>query len=118
MGEWERKAEAKAHEQRTDDSVEATPGSPGNQSDIVLVMCFKTIEGTVVPHGASVRLVDRKRERVEVFLVGRCVGEVCDEDSLMLRELFGIATRTGSSFGGQCISAEASTPHFTVEVTI
>lgn len=118
MGEWERKAEAKAHEQSTDDAVEAVAGSSGGRGQIVIVTCFKTIPDVAVPFGAPVLLVDRKRERVEVFLAGRCIGEVCDEDSLMLRERFGIATRPGNSFSGQCISTETGTPQFTAEVAI
>lgn len=118
MGEWERKAEAKAHEQSTDAAVEAAAGSSGSRCETATLTCFKTIQDVAVPFGAPVLLVDRKRERVEVFLVGRCIGEVCKEDSLMLRERFGIATRPGSSFSGQCISTETGTPQFTVEVAM
>lgn len=117
MGEWERKAEAKAHEQRTDVVADETAAASGTSGQLVLVTCFKKVDDVRVPCGASVRLLDRKRDRVEVFLTGRCVGEVCDDDTSTLRERFGIATRKGSSFGGQCIS-ETDTPHFSVEVTI
>ena len=78
MGEWERKAEAKAHEQRTDVVSDETAATSGTQRQLVLVTCIKTVVDAVVPHGTSVRLLDRKRARVEVFLAGRCVGEVCD----------------------------------------
>lgn len=118
MGEWERKANAKAHEQSTDDAVEAAAGSSGGRGQIVIVTCFKTIADATVLFGATVLLVDRKRDRVEVFIAGRCIGEVCDEDSLMLRERLGIAKRPGNSFSGQCISTETGTPQFTVEVAI
>ena len=117
MGEWERKAEAKAHEQRTDVVADETAATSGTQSQLVLVTCLKTVEDAVVSYGATVRLLDRKRARVEVFLAGRCVGEVCDEDTRTLRERFGIATRKGNSLGGQCVS-ETGTPQFSVEVTI
>ena len=117
MGEWERKAEAKAHEQRTDVVADEKAATSGAQGQLVVVTCIKTVGDAVVPYGASVRLLDRKRDRVEVFLAGRCVGEVCNDDTRTLRERFGIATRTGSSFGGQCVS-ETDTPHFSVEVTV
>lgn len=117
MGEWERKAEAKAHEQRTDLVSDEMAAATAAAGQVVLVTCFKTINDAMVPYGSALRLVDRSRPRIEVFLAGRCVGEVCDEDTRTLRKRFGIAARPGSSFGGQCIS-ETDVPHFSVHVTI
>lgn len=104
MGEWERKSQAKPHVQRTDLAVvEATAPSAGGHETVV--RCIKRSDELDIPLGAPVRLVDRKRPLVEVFLAGRCVGDVCEEDTALLRGKFGIEARPGSSVGGQCSAA-------------
>jgi hypothetical protein len=107
MGEWERKSQAKPHVQRTDLSVTDTAAASGGGPGTTTVRCIKRSADFDVPFGAPVRLVDRKRPLVEVFLAGRCVGDVCEEDTVLLRGKFGIETRPGSSLGGQCSTSEA-----------
>jgi hypothetical protein len=107
MGEWERKSQAKPYVQRTDlAGVETFAPSAGSQATTT-VRCIRRSVELDVPLGAPVRLVDRKRPLIEVFLAGRCVGDVCEEDTALLRGKFGIEARPGSSLGGQCSTAHA-----------
>lgn len=107
MGEWERKSQAKPHVQRTDLAVVETPVPSTGVTGTTTVRCIKKSIELDVPLGATVRLVDRKRPLVEVFLVGRCIGDVCDDDTALLRGRFGIEARPGSSLGGQCSTTQA-----------
>jgi len=104
MGEWERKSLAKPHVQRTDLAVVEVVALSGDGHEIT-VRCMKRRVELDIPLGAPVRLVDRKRLLVEVFLAGRCVGDVCEEDTALLRGRLGIEARPGSSVGGQCSTA-------------
>jgi len=115
MGEWERKSQAKPHVQRTDLSAIDMPAPSGGGSGTTTVRCIKRSADLAVPFGAPVRLVDRKHPLVEVFLAGRCIGDVCNEDTALLRGKFGIETRPGSSLGGQCLAPDAG-PQFNVRL--
>lgn len=115
MGEWERKANAKPHQQRTDLAIGVAQVGVSSENEDLFVLCIRTSEDVTVPYGATVRLLDRNRERVEVFLVGRKVAEVCDEDTRILRGRYAIAARAGSSLGGQNVSAHGGN-EFTVRV--
>jgi hypothetical protein len=117
MGEWERKAQAKAYEQRTDLAADAGGDSSGTGEQTIIVRCIKTLPDAVISYGSVVRLVDRNRPRIEVFMAGCGVGEVCDDDTMLLRSKFGIAARAGSSLGGHCSSVEDS-PEFSVTVSL
>lgn len=107
MGEWERKAKAKAHTQSTDDASGNTGVAvAGNPSSELFVRCVKTSTDIQISINAELRLIDRRRERIEVYLAARSVGEVCDEHSRILREQYSIADRPGSSASGRCTSVD------------
>lgn len=115
MGEWERKAQAKPHQQRCD--LAGANSAADAEPKHIVVRCL-LVEGAIpVPYGSVLRVVDRKRTRVEVFLIGRRVGEVCDEDTNVLRLEHSITTRPGSSFGAQCITATDG-QEFSVQVEV
>lgn len=121
MGVGKKKQLAKDHIQKTELTRDDELGSGTILGDkeveaSLIVECELTDNEVKLAIGRQVRLIDLKKDQVEVFISGRQIGEVTAISSATLRERFDLAHKKERSVGGVVVDISDFTNTFTVRI--